>query len=866
MAINGVSPYNSKFRLSGLATGLDTDQMVADLMKVERVPLDKLLQKRQLAEWKRDSYREVTNLLRGLKDEYFSNLKMSANMLSKSMYKKFSVNSVNSATGTASAVVSATAGTEAVLGSHTITVNQLATAAYTESDTSTSGVTADLRARNLTGSSSAVLKYDAAKTFDVSVDGVTDTITLTGTYSDADALAKAIETQLVNLNGKVALSQSGGLIEFTLMGETNKVIQLNEGTGALADLKFSNGQSNQVTQFDFTAGGIGSKDFQITLDGVTKTVTLNGNYGNMAGLVTGLQSAIDTAFGVDPNNVAATRRIVVSQMAGADILKFDTANGASKMTLSSGLTSNALPFLKFNPGESNRLNSAETLRDLRGSFGNVLTFNASNQVTFTINSKQFAFDSNTTLSSMMNQINSDPDAGITIQYDDVSDQFKITSDQLGEGSNLSIVNGDGNFFAVGGASKIDTNSMKIVKGSGPLAAADLNVNTMKFKVTIDGVEKEFTFGSNYATAGNLASAMQNLINADVGSGGFGAGTVSVSALNGVLKIRLNNGSNMTLSSGSANDALGNLKFVSGDTTTGQGHNGRNAKVILDGQSLVRSSNSFTANGVTYTLLGTSSSEQKITLTNDVNAVFDNIKGFIDKYNEVISKINGELSEEHNRDYQPLTEEQKASMKEEDIERWEEKAKSGLLRGDSLLQGIVYKMRSVMFDGISGVNASLSSIGISTGSYEDKGKLIINESKLRNAIQNDPDAVMNLFAKESSIRSNLNITQDQRSTRYKEEGLAFRLFDVVEDNIRTFRDSNGHKGTLLEKAGMTGDASEFDNAMYDQIDDYDERISALSMKLIDKENKYYIKFASLEKMISQMNAQSNWMSSQLGSGS
>lgn len=39
-------------RISGLASGMDIDEIVSKLMKTERVPLDKLTQKKQTLEWR----------------------------------------------------------------------------------------------------------------------------------------------------------------------------------------------------------------------------------------------------------------------------------------------------------------------------------------------------------------------------------------------------------------------------------------------------------------------------------------------------------------------------------------------------------------------------------------------------------------------------------------------------------------------------------------------------------------------------------------------------------------------------------------------------------------------------------------------
>ena len=50
-------------RISGLASGMDIDTIVSDLMKAERIPLDKLNQNKQTLEWQRDDYRAMNTLL-----------------------------------------------------------------------------------------------------------------------------------------------------------------------------------------------------------------------------------------------------------------------------------------------------------------------------------------------------------------------------------------------------------------------------------------------------------------------------------------------------------------------------------------------------------------------------------------------------------------------------------------------------------------------------------------------------------------------------------------------------------------------------------------------------------------------------------
>ncbi|HHY92810.1 MAG TPA: hypothetical protein GX511_05665, partial [Firmicutes bacterium] len=88
--------YIDYSHIAGLATGLDTDSMVEALMRAERMPLDRLLQQKQLWQWKQEDYRTVNNALRELRDTMFS-MKLQSPFLAKA------ANSSNPSAVTASA-------------------------------------------------------------------------------------------------------------------------------------------------------------------------------------------------------------------------------------------------------------------------------------------------------------------------------------------------------------------------------------------------------------------------------------------------------------------------------------------------------------------------------------------------------------------------------------------------------------------------------------------------------------------------------------------------------------------------------------------------------------------------------------------
>jgi flagellar hook-associated protein 2 len=297
--------------------------------------------------------------------------------------------------------------------------------------------------------------------------------------------------------------------------------------------------------------------------------------------------------------------------------------------------------------------------------------------------------------------------------------------------------------------------------------------------------------------------------------------------------------------------------------------GQDARIIINGtQEVVRSTNQFTINGVSYNLKAAhpeDSDGEQVTLELDVDKAYENIKSFIDKYNELIDYLNGKLNEKYDRNFPPLTEAQKREMKDSDIENWEKKAKTGLLRNDDIIYRMVNAMRTAMYEPVEGVSLTMKDIGIGTTSYLDGGRLTIDEAKLREALRNNPDEVAKLLngVDPDNVAYSRTATAEQRKSRYSKSGIFQRISDILEDNISIYRDSNGNKGTLLEKAGIEGDITFNDNLLNDELKNYDKRISALTEKLIAKEEYYYRQFTALERYLAQMNAQSAWLMTQFG---
>jgi flagellar hook-associated protein 2 len=219
--------------------------------------------------------------------------------------------------------------------------------------------------------------------------------------------------------------------------------------------------------------------------------------------------------------------------------------------------------------------------------------------------------------------------------------------------------------------------------------------------------------------------------------------------------------------------------------------------------------------------------------------------FVDKYNQIVEMINGTQTEERYRDYKPLTDKQKEGMDEKQIELWEEKAKSGILRGDSILTSGLFDLRKTWYSTVTtgGEITSLTQVGISTTSdYMNGGKLKVNEEELKKALSENPEEVYKLF-------SNSTATKDDPS-----RGLINRLEDSIESTMKR----------IEERAGKT--TSTLDNyTLGKRIKDLDTRISDFEDRLVRIENRYWGQFSAMEQAISRLNNQSAQLLSQFGGG-
>ncbi len=276
--------------------------------------------------------------------------------------------------------------------------------------------------------------------------------------------------------------------------------------------------------------------------------------------------------------------------------------------------------------------------------------------------------------------------------------------------------------------------------------------------------------------------------------------------------------------------------------------GQDAQIKLNGADFTSKSNSFSINGLTIDALATTADGEVLTVTTttDNQGIYDKIKDFLSDYNDLINSMTKSYNAESASDYEPLTDDEKDEMSDSEVEKWEAKGKSAVLRRDSTLSTLMSAMTSVMSKSytINGKSYALSSFGIKTlgimnaedneqNAYHidgdaDDDTTASNTDKLMAAIIEDPDGVTEFFKK---------ISTD--------------LYDGL--------------GKLMTSTTLRSYGSFYnDKQLETEYKSYTTKISDWDQKVQDIEDSYYKKFAAMESALASLQSQQSSLSGLLGS--
>lgn len=372
------------------------------------------------------------------------------------------------------------------------------------------------------------------------------------------------------------------------------------------------------------------------------------------------------------------------------------------------------------------------------------------------------------------------------------------------------------------------------------AAFNTALNGDKFEFSING--EKFTFEKS-STVGDVINAINK---ADIGV------KASFSTMTQSFKLE----STETGTAGKLNieQTSGNLLnslFNSSDDFTKKDAYGKNGTITIstDGENYTTytsASNEYSFDGTTFNIakLGNFDSsvegvdEITVTTEKDTSSIKDTVIKFIDAYNQLLDDVYGEIQtsrpKKNGSYYDPLTDEQEEEMKSDEIEKWNNEAKKGLLYQDNYLSTFVSSIRGAMssfkVDGFT-----LYDLGISLATdWKSNGKLVVDEDKLENAINTYGDKVTNFFVD-------------------SDKGLAATLNNEIDRAIST-RDKK--VGYLSGIAGIENTTTEKDNALYSQINNMQTLINNLQTRYENEMERYWKQFTTLETYMSNMQSQSS----------
>lgn len=813
------STSNSIRGYGGLASGMDRDTLIEGMTYGTTSKITQQQQKKQQLEWKQEAVRAISDMMIAFANKYTASFTSSNNLFSSMLWGRNNITTsgVNSkfvsVTGTASAADAIT-----IMG-----VKQMAQDAKWSSSNSVSDMKLQtgeigktLDSNGMDGDEYVVQEL-VGKTLDFQYGDKSYSVTLGLTGSDgklydyrtADGIKKALNEQL----GKVEVDDDTKLLDLVEVG--------------------------------------------VSADG--KKIEFSGhNRGNKLEMTGG--SALELLGYKRPEERKDKGWALSDTPTSEDVADLDTAKLSRKIGFLEKIDNKELTFSYNGTTKTIHMPTGDELEKLKGSDGKV--------------------DLEKLRGAIEDQLDSAFGKGrIKVESDGKNFSFTTynpATKDVDETSTLTLVSGSSDLVGANGVLGIKAGMTNRVNLNEKLVDAGLGLDKDTFKdgktVQIKVNDATITIDGN-----DTVNSLIKKINDDPKAGV----TVTYQTV----------GDKFTFTS-KEKGSSGEIK-VSGDaafleTVFGVGSGkaieatGQDAVVAVkykgsdDVVELIRDSNSFTVDGLSIGVKGTfgykekTDADGKVVMENgkpalerdftdpvEINAqvntdnIVDSIKSMVDEYNKIIERVNKELTTKPDRDYSPLTSEQKKELSESEIETWEEKAKSGMLYGDSDLRSLSSDLRFI----ISGGNMeALRKIGITTSSlYSDNGKLTLDESKLRAALETDPESVEKLFtAPEGS--------KDEKGNDIT--GIATNLKSVMDKYVKTLG-SMESKGILIKKAGSTSSPMSLtENAFYKQLAEINKQISKLQTRLESERDRYIKQFTSLETLISQMNSQSSWLS-QLG---
>ena len=920
------SIYGNRNVISGLASGMDTEAMIENSIAGYKNKIYALQRQQIKTEWKQDAYRSIISKMVGLTQKYTS-YTSGTNLFSNSFFNRAVITKANgkyadkvSATGKSSNDVQISSIKQlAQAAKYTKSADSLIEkASQAEMMDWSQPVKESTIAGSMNlvyGSNNLTIRFGEDDIFESQqdlVDNINKQLS-EQTIKTSGGAGKASEYLEAKLNddGRIVLQQKEGKDnKFYIDSASDSIIdnllggkgQIGEDTSGRVKV-FGASKPQDWAEDVSMVDHLKERSISFTLNGSTKSVSFGFLEDDEAkarfkeldedtSLTEGekskkkteyiadrLQKEVDKAFGKDKISIGVDEVLGDGgQVSGGKlniqaVKKLDgSGNDMNNFTLTVNSSAGRALGLGKN-GIGNTLNTSWTLGDLFGEENEMFkqtdkdgNVNYNGEQELIINGKSLGkFNKDTTIEHILTSINSNADAGVTVNFSKSTNEFVFTTREMGANQKIEMGDGLAQKLFSPEPEKLYTGDMNLWEAWGISYTNDDSLN--------------FSFDTHHILMPNCGlsadTTLQDIVdlynNSNEGANGK---TASINPYSGEIEIVDRDGNKLdfellTYMKGYAyeEDKEDDFPPIKIETTK------KPLAVYTPGQDAVftaningtektmtRSSNVIDLDGLSVTLKGTFEQEAgenepiTFTSTTDSDTIVDAIKSFVNDYNEMAKEIHSAYSTLPYKkssgsfaNYEPLVGDEADEYSESELKKYEEKAKQGILFGDSDLRSLYQSLTGyIQGSGVDG--AILRSIGIETAYEDGMTTISLNETKLREALEANPDRVRDAFTK---------TTENGASTNGLMQNLKTTIDRYASTSIAT-------PGSLVQKAGTPlSSYSLQNNFLQTQIDNLDTQIEKWQDKMSDRIDYYTNQFTRLEQLINQMNSQSSALAGLMG---
>lgn len=796
----------SNLRLGGITSGFDTEAMVTQLLSSYQTRIDKQSQKITKLSWQQSAYQDITKKITEFKNTYFDVLKRDTYLMSPSTFNKFKADvTATSNADAAGLTVSTTSNSSS--GSYKIKLNQAAKASTAQGNSITSGnFKLDLDKALSSASGEVKTNDDGSETWtmnfalDVQVGGIRKTISFS-----ADALLGA--------DGNVADKDAA---KSSIIDSLNQKLQESFGySGKTSGATGATDANGKEWFLQVKLGSDGKAEFQV---GGNASVSVAENKGNFGLAQPKEKVAISTGSvvtGVNAFQVEIGGKNVSVAFNGVSSTYYD----------SKGQTGNEAILAEYKELKTAAYRKSYNLAD------NEIVSDEQLEK-FTYSNEQAAKDKNAaSIKEALKGV-----AGYTFNFDGT---YVTAADSNGNSVDFSMTSVEGGTLGLTKASasnKINSGSTLSDLGFKPEADGTYKLNINGTEISLD---KKSTISSMMSAVNKSAAGVTMTYSSLTNS--F---TLESKEFGGTGKVEV------------GDTSLGRSLGLVDDNGTVGASEGQNAIFEINGQEVYLNDNTYTLDGNTFTFNDnmTIGETYTVNIAKDSTTVKDALKKFVESYNKLIDDVYGYIGKSPAKDddgntYEPLTNAEKDEMSEDEITKWEEKAKQGVLYNDSTVSTVMSQMRSALYTSVTlddGSKFGIYNLGIKTSSeWSEHGKLQIDENAFDKAFENNEDAIIKLFTDSDT-------------------GMMKKLNSVIDGAVKSSGAANT-RGTLVRKAGKADSSVTTDSTIYKEMVKMQDRLKELQDRYDTKEEYWWKVFTNMETAMADLNSQTSYISSYLGTG-